>query len=185
MSRPRDAAATRAALLDAAARLFAERGFDRTTVRDIAGLAGVSQALLFRYFGSKDALFATVLASRGRELIEESPAEQLLHRMLLRLTERTPRREDHPLYAALRSAHHDTAAAVINQQLGEDFARVLRSLTDAPDAELRADLVLAWVVGIGVLRSMFAKEPLASADGRVVAELVLKATATLLERGEG
>ena len=65
-SRKRDSTATKAALLDAAASLFAERGFDRTTVRDIAKQAGVNQALLFRYFGTKEALFEEVIARTGR-----------------------------------------------------------------------------------------------------------------------
>ncbi|MFE2752862.1 TetR/AcrR family transcriptional regulator [Actinosynnema sp. NPDC059335] len=183
MSRPRDAAATKAALLEAATRLFGERGFDHTTVRDIANLAGVNQALLFRYFGSKDALFAAVLATRSRELLEDSPAEHLLRNVLLRMMDE-PRREDHPLYAALRSSHHDSAAEVVRRRLGEDYARVLSSLTDAEDAELRADLVLAWVVGIGVLRSVFGKEPLAAADGAKVAALVTRAASVLLEHIE-
>src|SRR5436190_21230125 len=77
-ARKRDAAATQQALLDAAAKLFAERGFDRTTVRDIAGQAGVNQALLFRYFGSKEALFEAVIARNGREHLEANPPERLL-----------------------------------------------------------------------------------------------------------
>ncbi|MBB5808256.1 AcrR family transcriptional regulator [Saccharothrix ecbatanensis] len=181
MSRPRDAAATKAALLDAATKLFGERGFDRTTVRDIANLAGVNQALLFRYYGSKDALFATVLATQSRELLEDSPAEHLLRTVLLRMLEKQPRREDHPLYAVLRSSHHDSAADVVRRQLGEEYARALASLTDAQDAELRADLVLAWVVGIGVLRTVFGKQPLAGADSAEVAALVIRAAAVLLE----
>ncbi|ROP37891.1 TetR/AcrR family transcriptional regulator [Saccharothrix texasensis] len=184
MSRPRDAAATKAALLDAATKLFGERGFDRTTVRDIASLAGVNQALLFRYYGSKDALFATVLATQSRELLEDSPAEQLLRNVLLRMMEEKPRREDHPLYAVLRSAHHDSAAEVVRRQLGEEYARALSSLTDAEDAELRADLVLAWVVGIGVLRTVFGKEPLAEADAATVAALVTRAASVLLEHSQ-
>ncbi|WP_033437363.1 TetR/AcrR family transcriptional regulator [Saccharothrix sp. NRRL B-16314] len=181
MSRPRDAAATRAALLDAATKLFGERGFDRTTVRDIANLAGVNQALLFRYYGSKDALFATVLATQSRELLEDSPAEHLLRTVLLRMLEEKPRREDHPLYAVLRSSHHDSAAEVVRRQLGEEYARALASLTDAEDAELRADLVLAWIVGIGVLRTVFGKQPLAAANSEDVAALVTRAASVLLE----
>jgi AcrR family transcriptional regulator len=182
VSRRRDAAATRAALLAAAAELFAERGFDRTTVRDIATAAGVNQALVFRYFGSKDELFAAVMATRSRELLEESPPEHLVRNVLLRMFEEHPRPADHPLYAALRSAGHDGAAAVIRQQLGVDYAGALCALTEAEDAELRADLVLAWLVGISALRSLFRKEPLASADGEAAAALVLKAVHTLLER---
>ncbi|GAA2585204.1 TetR/AcrR family transcriptional regulator [Dactylosporangium fulvum] len=46
----------RARIRDAAIRLFAERGIDGTTVRDITQLAGVSPGLLRHHFGSKEAL---------------------------------------------------------------------------------------------------------------------------------
>ncbi|RSM59839.1 TetR/AcrR family transcriptional regulator [Actinoplanes sp. ATCC 53533] len=46
----------RARIRDAAIRLFAERGVDGTTVRDIAQAAGVSPGLLRHHFGSKEAL---------------------------------------------------------------------------------------------------------------------------------
>ena len=61
MRRPADDPAfedltARARIREAAIRLFAERGIDGTTVRDIAEHAGVSSGLLRHHFGSKDAL---------------------------------------------------------------------------------------------------------------------------------
>jgi AcrR family transcriptional regulator len=50
---------TRAALVEAAARLFAAKGYDRTTVADITAAAGVSTRTFFTYFRAKeDVLFA-------------------------------------------------------------------------------------------------------------------------------
>ncbi|GHF40608.1 TetR family transcriptional regulator [Streptomyces mashuensis] len=43
-------------LLAAATRLFAERGYDRTSVQDIVEAAGVTKGALYHYFGSKDDL---------------------------------------------------------------------------------------------------------------------------------
>ena len=50
---------TRAALVDAAERLFAQKGYDKTTVADIAAAAQVSTRTFFTYFRAKeDVLFA-------------------------------------------------------------------------------------------------------------------------------
>lgn len=50
--------ATRQALQDAAAHLFADQGYEHTTVRDIAAAAGVTERTFFRYFESKEDLVA-------------------------------------------------------------------------------------------------------------------------------
>ncbi len=183
--RRRDAAATQRALLDAAAKLFAERGFDRTTVRDIAGEAGVNQALLFRYFGSKDALFEAVMARGGREHLAASTPERLFGASLRSMLEPADSGRRNPaLETYLRSTGSDNAAAAIRREVGEEYARALATLTDAPDAELRADLALAWLLGIGLVREITGTEPLASADPDHVSRLVLTAVRTLLERTE-
>jgi len=183
--RKRDSAATKESFLDAAEALFAERGFDRTTVRDIAREAGVNQALLFRYFGSKEALFEEVIARGTRERIATTPPERLLSTTLRSMLE--PNEDGHrnrSLQTYLRSTGSDSAAAAIRQQLGKEYARALASLTDSPDAELRADLALAWLLGIGLVREITAKEPLASADPDEICRLVAEATKVLLERSE-
>jgi AcrR family transcriptional regulator len=50
--------ATTAALRDAAARLIAERGYEATTVRDVARSAGVTERTFYRYFDGKEGLVA-------------------------------------------------------------------------------------------------------------------------------
>lgn len=56
MSQTRDAEATRARLLDAAVKAFAERGYHGTTTRDIASAAGMSPAALYVHHSSKEDL---------------------------------------------------------------------------------------------------------------------------------
>ena len=51
-------AASRAAILAAARALLAARGYDATTIRAVAAEAGVDPAMVMRYYGSKDGLFA-------------------------------------------------------------------------------------------------------------------------------
>ena len=183
VGRRRDAAATKAALLSAARELFIERGFDHTTVRDIAALAGANQALLFRYFGSKEALFRAAMTSDGHELLAETPPEQLVGRMLDRmLAPETQPAKDNPIYALLRSGANEHTAAVFRDDLGAPYRRVLASLTDAADADLGADLVLAWLLGIGLLRAYLDHDETVNVDPERITEHVLRTVSTLLER---
>lgn len=55
---------TRDAILDAARDLFAEQGYDRASMRAIAGKAGVDPALIRHFFTDKETLFATTMADR-------------------------------------------------------------------------------------------------------------------------
>jgi AcrR family transcriptional regulator len=55
--------ARRAAIIKAVRRVFAEKGFHGTTTRELADAAGVSEALLFKHFPNKEALFAAMLHS--------------------------------------------------------------------------------------------------------------------------
>lgn len=50
--------ATRSALRAAAGRLFAQRGYEKTTIRDVAREAGVTERTVYRYFEGKEDLFA-------------------------------------------------------------------------------------------------------------------------------
>lgn len=56
--------AKRQEILDTALDLFAENGYDRTSVREVARLVGLSQAGLLHYFSSKEELFSEVLRRR-------------------------------------------------------------------------------------------------------------------------
>src|SRR6202030_2672354 len=53
----------RAAIIQAVRHVFAERGFHGTTTRALADAAGVSEALLFKHFPNKEALFSAMKLS--------------------------------------------------------------------------------------------------------------------------
>jgi AcrR family transcriptional regulator len=61
--------AKRKAILDAAARLFTLRGYEATSVRDISREAGISQATLYHYTGSKPEILAAIHNLMADELL--------------------------------------------------------------------------------------------------------------------
>jgi AcrR family transcriptional regulator len=63
--RERRVAARRAQILEAAARLFAEKGFHRTTTRDIAQAADVSEGTLYNYFDNKEDMLIGIMSTLG------------------------------------------------------------------------------------------------------------------------
>jgi len=67
---------TTATILDAAEKLFAERGFTAVTVRDIAAEAGVSHALVHRYLGSKRQVYREMLSRHENVIRDAAPGDQ-------------------------------------------------------------------------------------------------------------
>ena len=59
----------RQTLVDAACELFAERGYDDVTLDEVAVRAGVTKVIVYRHFGSKKALYLTLLAAHRDELL--------------------------------------------------------------------------------------------------------------------
>ncbi|MGY0056368.1 TetR/AcrR family transcriptional regulator [Streptomyces sp. LZ34] len=180
--RRRDAQGTRRRLREAASALFAERGYERTTVREIADRAGVNQALLFRYYGSKRALFGEVVAHDGEEQMRSTPPGELLEAALRGLLAHRGREPgNRALATLLRSVGSGDEIGTAVRAVSDDYARVLASLSSADNRALRADLALSWMLGIGMMRVVVGKEPLADADPDEVCALVMAALGTLLD----
>ena len=182
--RPGDSG-TRAAILEAARDSFAERGFDRTTIRGVAAEAGVDPALVHHYFGAKDDLFAAAmeLPFNPAEVLPEvlSGGVDGLGERMVRLffsvwDSEAGRR---PLQALLRAATSDERAAETIRQFFQHavIARVAQSL-GSPDAELRASLVGSQIAGLAMARYILRLEPIASTDP----ETVVAAVAPTLQR---
>lgn len=178
-ARTRDSAATRRALLAAARELFAAQGYERTTVRAVAERAGVNQALLFRYFGNKEALFAEAVTEQALAPLVDGPPETLLERIVAALLDDSP--DAGMFFAVLRSGGREADA--VRTQLGTAYSRAFAALarTDDPaDAAVRADLLLAWLLGIAQLRSVLRTGSLLGADDATVTAHLLRAARALL-----
>ena len=72
--KPRDGERSKAAIVDAATRLFAAQGFDATSVTDIALAAGVARGTPAYFFGSKEGLYEEVMDRLNRRSLEIVPA---------------------------------------------------------------------------------------------------------------
>ena len=64
----------RAQLLDVSRELFAERGFEATSIEEIASRAGVSKPIVYEHFGSKEGIYAVVKDREVQRLIDEITA---------------------------------------------------------------------------------------------------------------
>ncbi|NGO14317.1 TetR/AcrR family transcriptional regulator [Streptomyces sp. HC44] len=167
-----DTPAARDRILTAAREEFSERGYEKTSVRGIAKAAGVDSALVHHYFGTKEQVFeAAVEVAFGPVLnapgsIAEGPLDgvgERLARFFFGVWENPATRT--PLLAIVRSAmNNEAAAAVFRRLVSSQVLRRVAKQLDLPDAELRAELAAAQLVGIALLRYVIKVEPLASAD---------------------
>ncbi|MFD7973267.1 TetR/AcrR family transcriptional regulator [Streptomyces clavifer] len=187
----RNSAATRAALLRAAHGRFIRLGYERTTLRDVAGDAGVNIALVKRYFGSKEGLFKAALAANPRFLDPDGHGPSGVAGLADALASQFsadawPEFGEHPVLMLLRTPDEGDLGDLRRAAL-QDFARhVLASVDPLPDVgtterELRSQLVVALGVGMAVLRSTVAVQPLGDAGPRELAPLLRLALRALLE----
>lgn len=162
----------------AAREVFAERGYDKTSVRGIAKVAGVDPALVHHYFGSKDDLFAAAIEMSMEPTVVPAIVGggpdgigERLARYFLGVWENPVTRA--PLLAVIRSAlTHEAAAKVLR---GLVLRRVLERVAadlHVPDPTFRAELAASHMVGIAILRYVVQVEPLASADAEDIVALV-------------
>ncbi|GAB7044772.1 MULTISPECIES: TetR/AcrR family transcriptional regulator [Catenuloplanes] len=159
MTRQRSGTPTRDRIHLAASRLFRERGFAGTSVRDIAAAAQADPALVIRHFGSKELLFLDAVRPRLDESAFDAPLGTLgtrLVEMLLDVGE-----QFRPAYVALLQGSAEARIAEHLRGLHErEFVVPLRSRMSGPDADARARMAAAmvggmlyalWVVGDGRL----------------------------------
>jgi AcrR family transcriptional regulator len=170
---------TRDAILDAARRQFAERGYDRTSLRSIAQEAEVDPTLVSHFYGSKQNLFATVVELPFDPSVviphllagEPDGVGQRLAGFLVSVLESDAGRQR--LTGMVRAAASEPEAARLVREFisREVLARIAESL-DVDDAPLRASLVGSQIVGMVMARYVVKVEPLASRDPAEVAKAV-------------
>ncbi|WP_405491851.1 TetR family transcriptional regulator [Nocardia sp. NBC_00511] len=172
---PRRSDATRAAILEAARRRFAEDGFRKATIRAIAADAGIDPSMVMRYYGNKDGLFDAAL-DVDLQLPDLAAAEpdslgELVAGRFIELWENPPTADI--LFTLIRSAVTDEAVVeraqrVFAQQLMPAVLRV----GDPGDAPHRAGLIASQMLGLALCRYVLRLPPVvAMTHAQIVADI--------------
>ena len=171
---------TREAILTAARKTFAERGFDGASIRAIATGAGVDPALVHHYFGTKDQLFLATID------IPFDPQE-LLPQVLAAGPDGVGERLVRAFLRVWDSPAGTAGAALMRSAVSNDWtARLLREFLvtqvmrrainhldlDPKVAPLRTSLVASQLAGLVMARYILKVEPLASAPPETVVAAV-------------
>ncbi|HEY0168699.1 MAG TPA: TetR family transcriptional regulator [Jatrophihabitans sp.] len=170
---------TRDDILEAARKLFAERGYAGATIRAIALEAGVDGALIHHFFASKEGVFAAAIEDTFSpdEMLPpvlqadvEGMGERLVRTFLSKWEEPTT---DQQLLAVLRSAvSNEDAAQLLRTFLTQQLLGRIGQALKGEDAELRATLIGAQLVGVAFLRYVLAYGPIAHLPAERIVELL-------------
>src|ERR671917_1178088 len=182
---------TRGRILEAALELFAEKGYEATTMRDVAREAGASVGLAYRYFASKEEFALALylgLAEESEEwardeLIGGTVAERFEAAMLAKLNQVSPHRG--PLAALLTRALDPSSpisalgegTAAVREKMGGVFLEVVRGASDAPGETQARELgVVLYALHLAILLYWFHDR---TPEARATRELVGSARETL------
>ena len=165
--RPRNAAATRAAILNSAIRNFARAGYDGVGVREIAGDAGVTAMMVNRYFGSKEQLFAeavevsftppTVIAAESH-----SPARDAAIALVARTNPGADPLE--PFLIMLRSVSNPRAVEIVRDGIERHVGQRLARQLPESGRYIRNEVMLSVIAGVLLMRRVIVTRALNEAD---------------------
>jgi len=166
--RPRNAAATRAAILASARSAFARAGYDGVGVREIAKGAGVTAMLVNRYFGSKGELFEEVVAGEmatprvlePKFIGSRTPAADIA----TALVDRTSAAPLDGFLILLHSASSKHAAKIGRQQIESHHHRQVTAAMGGELAAERAAVALSLIAGFQMMRHGFSLSALVKAE---------------------
>jgi AcrR family transcriptional regulator len=146
---------TRQAIYEAARRLFAERGFDRITVAEVAREANVSEVTVFNYFPTKEDLFYGGMHFFEEELLEavrqRKPGESALRAFRRRLLDSVEGLRSKERFVAIKKATETFAAspslAARERQIVDRYTRELAELLGGPEPNVEAVAVATALMG--------------------------------------
>lgn len=181
--RRRDPEGHRAAILASAEELFAARGYEGATVRDIAARAGVTHGLVMRHFGTKEELFVAAMpGARDLDEIAPGPVETLPDRVAAAWVARMESvSASDPSTALILSASNRDAAVRLYTVLIERSVRVYREvLGSTREGDIRLQLMAAQLIGVTFTRYVLRVGPLAELDAQELVQWLAKTLRDIL-----
>lgn len=187
-----DAKITRAKILDIATMLFVERGYEDVGVREIAAKAGVTAAMINRYFGTKEALFVELIgdAFLFTELLEGPRAEfgQKIATMLLQPYGPFESRcveEEHfkMLQIIIRSAATEGAPLQIQEILDKQLWQPLIAFLSGKNPHERAELIVATIIGFVLMNKKVSSPSQKKSQPQVLASQLATAIQNYVDAG--
>ncbi len=150
---------TRAVILAAARERFGSAGFQAATIRAIAADAGVDPAMVMRYYGNKDKLFAAAAEFDLRfpdfATIDPRQVGRSLVRHFLERWE-----GDEAMVILLRSSATNGEAAQRMQEIfGTQLEPLVATLAPAGESALRAGLIATQILGMALCRFVLRLPP--------------------------
>ena len=166
---------TKAAILKAAQQLFADQGYERATVRDIAARAAIDPAMVIRYFGSKEALFARATAFDLKlpnlTLVAKPDMGRTLVAHFLEVWEGAL--SNGSLVSLLRAAaSNEDATAAVRAIFGGQVVPMLAQVVPPAELPQRAGLVATQIMGLAVTRYILKVPPVVAMDRAQIVRLL-------------
>jgi len=178
--RRRDPVASRAAILEAAAEVFTERGYTRATIREIAKRAGVTHGLVMRHFGSKEQLLIAALPG-PRGLADALPGD--LQTLPERVADEFVSQIDSPynaLIALIRTgAAGDKAVRPLFTEFQHQTSAAYQDVLGA-GVEPHLDLLRSLLIGVAFSRHVAATGTLATLSSEELTHRLEPAIRSLL-----
>jgi AcrR family transcriptional regulator len=165
---------TRSAILTAARRLLAEKGYEATTIRGVAAEAGIDPSMVMRYYGNKEGLFAAALdVDLQLDKIDTSCAPDELGERLARhvIARWEGPLSDETITLLLRTAStHPVAAEQIRRVFASQVLRMIRDVIgEDADTPRRIGMVSTQVLGLALCRYVLRLPPVVAMDAETVA----------------
>lgn len=173
--------ASRPAILKAARRAFARQPYAAVTLRGIAADANVSASLIIKHFGGKEALFDQVADfSQAAELLLAAPDDQLGRHTVEALVRWRRETETDLLLRVIFAIGVGDERKLLRSRFHDQVVRAFADRLTGDNTAVRAELIVAHLLGLGAAMAVDKEGPTATADPALLADLYAPAIQSLI-----